>query len=126
MDNMRANSELVAKLEEKIIRTKRKMEDAETSQQRTNAESKLQQLKQQMRDIKKGTGKPSNYAQGGAVKKANKFTTCATCPTPSACTAAGKCAKAGYAKGGMVKKYAKGGYVNCGASVKPSQKNTPK
>ena len=34
--------------------------------------------------------------------------------------------KSGYKHGGMAKKtmgYAKGGYVNCGASMKPTQKS---
>ena len=30
----------------------------------------------------------------------------------------------GYKKGGMVKGYAKGGYANCGASMKATQKAT--
>lgn len=70
-----------------------------------------------------------------------KFKTCATCPSPAACTRAGKCAKASakpamakggmakkpvqMAKGGMAKKgYAEGGVVkaNCGASVPPNRK----
>ena len=32
----------------------------------------------------------------------------------------------GMAKGGKVKKYNKGGYANCGASMKPTQKSTTK
>ncbi|MCP4490611.1 MAG: hypothetical protein GY820_25345 [Gammaproteobacteria bacterium] len=63
---------------------------------------------------------------------APKFKLCSDCPTPGACTAAGMC-KGGKAttkkkmyKGGMAKKsgYAKGGYVSCGASMKPGQKRT--
>lgn len=58
--------------------------------------------------------------------------TCASCPSPAKCTAAGKClkssAKMGY--GGMPKKVkmAKGGMTkaNCGASMKPQQSSTPK
>ena len=53
--------------------------------------------------------------EGGMA--APKFKTCAGCPTPAKCKAAGKCAKkSGMAYGGMAKKkgYNKGGY--CGAS----------
>lgn len=32
----------------------------------------------------------------------------------------------GFAKGGMPKKYAGGGYANCGASMKPTQKSSMK
>ena len=59
---------------------------------------------------------------------APKFKPCADCPNPAACTAAGKCAKkSGMAYGGMAKKKKmgmnKGGYVNCGASMKPNGKS---
>ena len=47
-----------------------------------------------------------------------KFKPCAGCPTPAKCTAAGKCQKKAAKKTG----YNKGGYVNCGASMKPTQK----
>jgi len=56
---------------------------------------------------------------------APKFKTCAGCPTPAKCTAAGKCAKSGYYGGGMAKKkkgYKEGGYAMCGASVPGTQK----
>ena len=79
--------------------------------------------------------------------------TCPSCPSPSKCKAQGKCAKTkmaaggalksvptknvglkklptnvrnkmGYMKkGGMAKKYNKGGYANCGASAKPNGKS---
>jgi len=58
---------------------------------------------------------------------APKFKPCAGCPTPAKCTAAGKCLKkSGMYGGGMAKKktgYNKGGYVNCGASMKPNGKS---
>ena len=41
--------------------------------------------------------------------------TCASCPTPGKCKAAGKCLKGDKA----TKKMNKGGYANCGASMKP-------
>ena len=46
--------------------------------------------------------------------------TCASCPTPGKCKAAGKCLKGG---GKETKKMNKGGYANCGASVKPNGKS---
>ena len=61
------------------------------------------------------------------------FKLCKTCKTPSACKSAGKCmgGKSGYNMGGMTSKnkktamgYAKGGMVNCGASMKPTQKRS--
>ena len=61
---------------------------------------------------------------------AKEFKMCADCPTPGACKAAGKCMgkKAKMNMGGMASKkkqgYAKGGYVSCGASMKPGQKRT--
>lgn len=46
--------------------------------------------------------------------------TCATCPSPAKCKAAGRCLKAtAMARGGSVQK------ANCGASMKPGQKSTP-
>ena len=45
--------------------------------------------------------------------------TCASCPTPGKCKAAGKCLKGGK----ETKKMNKGGYANCGASVKPNGKS---
>lgn len=65
------------------------------------------------------------YMNKGGMAAPN-FKTCPGCPTPAKCSAAKKCAKkSGYYGGGMVKKkgYNKGGYVNCGASMKPTQKN---
>lgn len=57
--------------------------------------------------------------------------TCPECPSPAKCKTAGKCLggkaiKKKMYKGGMAKKsgYAKGGYVSCGASMKPGQKRT--
>jgi len=47
--------------------------------------------------------------------------TCASCPTPGKCKAAGKCLKGGGSK--ETKKMNKGGYANCGASVKPNGKS---
>jgi hypothetical protein len=82
---------------------------------------------------KKVRNKMGYMNEGGMA--APKFKTCAGCPTPAKCTAAGKCAKkSGMAKGGMTAKkkpdmmgmgmygggmtkkkgYNKGGY--CGAS----------
>ena len=55
-------------------------------------------------------------AAGGGM--AMKFKPCAGCPTPAKCTAVGKCLKKSAKKTG----YNKGGYVNCGASMKPTQK----
>ena len=80
--------------------------------------------------------------------------TCASCPSPAKCKAAGKClkssakmgyggmpkkakkayggltTKAGKTSGGMAKKAKmnKGGMTkaNCGASMKPTQSSTPK
>lgn len=124
MSNVRMNAEVIARLEEQLVRAKKAKENAETSQKRTNAEARIKRIQQELRDVASGSGQPSKYAMGGAVKK--KFTPCAHCPDPAGCSAKGKCAKKGYAKGGAVKKYAQGGYVNCGASTKPSQKGTPK
>lgn len=54
------------------------------------------------------------------MKNKKAFKLCSDCPTPGACSAAGKCMGKSVKKmayGGMVKKgYAKGGYVACGAS----------
>ena len=75
----------------------------------------------------KGLGKlPKNvrnkmgYMNEGGMS-APKFKTCAGCPTPGKCKAAGKCAKSGYGYGGMTKKkgYNKGGM--CGASNPPAR-----
>ena len=81
------------------------------------------------------------------LKQAPDFKLCSDCPSPKACSKAGKClgkkndsknknayyAKTDrkknknvyYAKTDRKKKgYAKGGMVNCGASMKPGQKRT--
>lgn len=81
----------------------------------------MKALKKEAPEVAKKMG----YKKGGSVPN---FKMCADCPTPGACKAAGKCMgkKAKMNKGGMTKKqgYAKGGMVNCGASMKPGQKRT--
>lgn len=84
----------------------------------------MKALKKEAPDVAKKMG----YNKGGAVPD---FKMCADCPTPAKCKAAGKCMgkKAKMYKGGMASKkkssgYAKGGMVNCGASMKPGQKRT--
>lgn len=112
------NAEQLAKMEEKLFRLKQRREKAAPrSPERAKIQSQVEALEAKMKSTFKAGQMPARgYNKGGAVKK---FKPCAGCPSPAACSAAGKCAKAGKARG-----YAKGGYVNCGASVKPTQKGT--
>lgn len=84
-------------------RYKRKIEDAATPQERFNLEAELEGLLQEQAGI------------DSAPPKGRGFKPCASCPTPGECSAAGKCKKQGYAKGGMVTK------AKCGASVPPNR-----
>lgn len=44
--------------------------------------------------MKKKPGmKPKSYQRGGMVTKNKAFKTCASCPSPAKCKAAGKCLK---------------------------------
>lgn len=119
------NSEQLAQMEEKLAKLKMKKEDAETPQQRFDAMAQIKELEAKMKALYK-EGQLPNAPAGMKVGGMAKKFPCAGCPTPSACSAAGKCARSpsAYSKGGAVKKYAKGGYVNCGASMKPAQKGT--
>ena len=82
---------------------------------------------------KKVRNKMGYMNEGGVVApKFSSFQKCADCKTPKGCEAEGKClkqeqAKTGMAYGGMAKKKKmgmnKGGYVNCGASMKPNGKS---
>lgn len=78
-----------------------------------------------LKKLPKAVRNKMGYMNKGGMA-APKFKTCPGCPTPAKCSAAKKCAKkSGYYGGGMVKKkgYAQGGYVNCGASMKPNGKS---
>ena len=108
-------------LPEKAIKSLSSAEYAATTKAKREGTAAGKQFVKQPKKIAEKVRK-FRAAEGGM---AMKFKPCAGCPTPAKCTAAGKCLKkAGMYGGGMAKKktgYNKGGYVNCGASMKPTQ-----
>ena len=96
-------------LPEKAIKSLSSAEYAATTKAKREGTAAGKQFVKQPKKIAEKVRK-FRAAKGGM---AMKFKTCAGCPTPAKCTAAGKCLK----KTG----YNKGGYVNCGASMKPTQ-----
>lgn len=112
-------------LPEKAIKSLSSAEYAATTKAKREGTAEGKQFVKQPKKIAEKV-KKFRAAEGGM---AMKFKTCAGCPTPQKCTAAGKClgksskSKAGMSKGGVAKMgYNKGGYVNCGASMKPNGK----
>lgn len=130
-------------LPEKAIKSLSSAEYSATTEAKRKGTAEGKQFVKQPKKIADKV-KKFRASEGGLtmMNKPPKFKLCPDCPTPTECTAAGKCLKKnqgpkvgmskggtakkmGYAKGGTVKKMgrAKDGMDNCGASVRPNGKS---
>ena len=95
-----AEGKQFVKQPEKIADKVKKIRAAEGGLTMKNPTADQKGLKKLPKQVRNKMG----YMNKGGMA-APKFKTCADCPTPAACTAAGKCAKEGkgYNKGGLTK-----------------------